>query len=251
MKVNLPPVTEQAFVNAQPQQQAVTRLDNNRRTALEFVEKAKSVANDILGSEHAVDGKPREHIGGVKVYHYHDYGWGWYSSPVYVIDRHHGYYKNDDDSGARLVLGLLAGVIGGFALYHLGSAIKYFREASQELREIRPFTYWSIVAKSEDNSNLSFCKTIEKIAEIESRIFSRIKHQAGWKLAETAGITVGCALTLVGAIYAVQAYVGSGIVLGCAFGGSMLLRWGMDSTERDHRRDALEIRAAVTELSTL
>jgi hypothetical protein len=247
MKVTTQDPSRTVFVETESNQQ---RADNNYRIALEFADKAKVVADDILGSEYAVHGQPREHIGKVKVYHYHDYGWGWwgYNPSVYIIDGRSSYRRSDDDGSARFLLGLLAAVVGGFALYHLGTAIKHFREAEEELREIRPFTYWSIVAGSKENSNLPFCKTIEKIAKLESKIFTRIKHQAGWKLAETAGITAGCALTLVGAIYAVQVYVASGIVLGCVFTGSMLFRWGMDSMEKDHRRDAQAIRTALVDL---
>lgn len=246
-----------SFAAASKGQPWTVEQGSAQRQAQEFINKAKAVADDILGEESASASVPCDHIGRVKVYHYYDYGWGWggwgYGSPVYVIDGGSRRSRRDDDNDAgRVLIGLVAAVIGGIALYKLGGNINRYRQAEEELSDIRPFHKWAMLnANTASEADRPFFQKVEKIAELDSRIFKRIKSAAAWDLATTVGIVAGSALALLGSVLAVKACITAGILVGCAAGAVMLFNWGLDSTDRDQRRDAQALRAAVSNAASV
>lgn len=223
-----------------------------------FVDSAKKVANDIL---HPASSSSESSgcIGRVHVHHHHhDY---WYSPfwgrPVYVVESRRS-TKEENDRAFRFLVGCIATVVGAIAFFAVGANVGRCQEAEEELADIRSFKrdirQFSATIQDRQcdsmtklNHNILALK-LHKIAAIKSSIFKRIKNNAVADLAGTVAIAAASVFAVTGAIVASYPLIVAGTVTGLTAGAAMLFKWGLNSTERHHQRDARDLLQTINEL---
>lgn len=214
-------------------------------TARSFVESSKKVAKDILSSNEDSD----RNIGRVQYHdhyhhHYYDYGYSpYWGRPARGYSR-----RDDDDVGFRFAIGFLASMVGLVAFYALGVNLGRVKEANEELSETHSFQRVVYTNKAVDRDRTDFLYQLENIASIRENIFRRIRNNAMWDLAATISIASACVLGVGGAFTASYAAMTAGTIVGLSAGAVMLFKWGFDSTEKQHYRDAKDMLKVIEEL---
>lgn len=215
-----------------------------------YLESAQRLADDILGPEKSLKPHCCNSIGTVKVRHF----WSWWPmSPFYYMDPYpyygrgiHVHSHHDSDAGLRILVGLAAAVLGGYAIFKAAEGLGKWKEANQELKENQEFK------RNLRNYNNQFAQThfgeLRQISELKDKIFSRIKSEALSNLIYMTSLVAASALALAGAIVTSGALIVAGVAVAAGTGTLMLCDWGFNSVNRQHIRDAWQIRQCLASL---
>lgn len=172
------------------------------------------------------------------VHHVHHYPQGQYGR------------KEDEDkpsSGLRILVGLGAAILGGFAIFHVGNALSHLDETSKEIAYNKKYSSDLSYVEATDLTGQAgpYVDNLKKIAEKRDSIFSRIKTNAVYKLVLTTVAVAAAAFALIGAIFASYSSMGIGLLLGLAAGGVFLFKLGYGWNDKKDSEDAQAIKQAV------
>lgn len=172
------------------------------------------------------------------VHHVHHYPKGHYGR------------KEDEDkpSGAlRILVGLCSAILGGFAIFHVGSALNHLDETGQEIAYNKKYSSDLSYIEATDLTGQAgpYVDNLKKIAEKRDSIFSRIKTNAVFKLMLTSALVAAAAFALIGAIFASYPFMGAGLLVGLAAGGVFLFKLGYGWNDKKDSEDAQAIKQAV------
>ena len=216
-----------------------------------FAKKAECLANEIISQ---TESKP--YTNETVVYHHHHYTpYSFWPSPYYaprpivVVDGHRDNQRKKKDDAA-MIIGVVAAIVGGVAIYSFGSALSRSKDASRELGETHEFQrlvgrFQKAAEFPKDQCMLFDAK---QAAEIQERIHTRIQDSASWDLSLRGGLVLGCGTALAGAIAAVPAAMTAGVVGSLVVGTGMLFKWGLDSSDMENYRDAQNLKNRVQDL---
>ncbi len=242
------PIASAANFASQAQSETV------RSGVSQIAQNAAAFAGRILQGEGPAGGSNR-----VDVHHHYGYSPYWwfmpYSSPsvVYVGPGADRARRSEEESGQRVLIGVIAMVVGAIALFATGSAIGRCQEASHDLED-------SELAKDKLNryqreapaGDQALVNEARLATELKARVCKRIKDSAIIDLALRVGLLAGCGLLLAGAFATFPAaFLLAGAVTSFTAGGAMLFKWGFETTDKQNSRDALAIRDSVRRLATL
>lgn len=249
------PILPEFYLPVQPQQGHSIFNDK----VDEFLNKASSVAKDILGPDAPQGGVAHvpaapTQIGKVKTTHFHfgnTYNGIFMSGGnTYVTHNHNNNNKKKEDEVnpvIRVLVGIAAAVVGGIAMYTIGQTINHIRDASDELKDVKTFNkdLKKYDIKYTGNKHI---ESLKKVTSAQQAVFSRIRTNAIWKLALTISLAAAAAFGLAGALVGSAPLIIAGVGVGALVAAGMLLKWGLDSTNKRHVKDAKEIQDTVKEL---
>lgn len=222
---------------------APTRDPFFQAQAQRFLSKADNMACEIIAKHNSTN-----YEGPVVIRHYHHYNtpFWWYTpyyNPTYIVvpnDRgHRSHYKDD---GSAILVGIVAAVVGGIALYGAGSAITRVEDSSNELNDTRDFK------NDLQKRDLQEQQGINKAVSLKERICRRIQNSAIWDLTLRITMVAACATALAGAITSTPVFITAGVIAGLAIGAGMLIKWGVESSDARNYRDAQALRAVIHDL---
>lgn len=217
-----------------------------RNDVEKFVSKADAMAHEIIAKNTSTT-----YEGPVVMRHYHYYNSPfWWYHPVFIYTPyrpcHSGRRGHAKDDGAAILIGATAAIVGGAALYAVGSSINRIQDAKTELRETRAVinkVARHFLARNEED--IAVHASIEKMAKLKERICNRVLNSAAWDLALRVALFVGCGSALFGAIAGAPALISAGAIGSLVVGGGMLFKWGLDSSDRKNYRDAVALRTLI------
>ena len=161
--------------------------------------------------------------------------------------------RRDDESGARVLIGLAAAILGGIALFATGSAIGRCQEARHDLEDTKlAQDKLDLYQREAPQSDQALVNEAKQATDLKARICKRIKDSAIIDLALRVTLLVGCGFGLFAAFAAFPAaYLIAATVTAVTAGGAMLFKWGFETTDKQNNRDAMAIRESVRRLATL
>lgn len=215
-----------------------------------FAVKADHLADQILSQN-----EPKAYSGPVIIHDHHYYQpWPmfWYDpGPRYVVINNRSCSDNrkkDDDKAA--LIGFLSAIIAGVALYSLGSSIAAYNDASEELTDSYEFQEKlnqgpkNISQKDQDKIDAAY-----QISDLKGRICSRIRNSAVSDIL-LKGVLVGAAGLGFASMWT-PALLTAGAISGAVSTGGLLFKWGFDSTDKANARDAVALKASVSQLNKI
>lgn len=216
-----------------------------------FAEKANYLAEQIL----AENAPSTNYTGPVVIrnHYYSDPFWiPWYQPRTVVpVPECRSRSPRERERENNAFIGVVAAVVGGIAIYSMGSAISRERDANSVLEETHEFqnklTNYQQLAPVEEQPLVA---KASEAAHLKERICTRIKNSAAADLCLRTGLFGGCAMALAG-VFAVPALITAGTITGVVATSGMLFKWGLDSTNGDNIRDAEALKASVKQLSSL
>ena len=129
--------------------------------------------------------------------------------------------KEDSDASTRVLVGIIAVVVGAVTAFFLGRDIQKYKIASRgqelldDLRDARAETKGHINDKDADASIAAGRK-----------FFSKLNSDVKWSIATKAALVAACVMALVGAFFCPPL-----MIAGCAIGGlsimAIALNWGL------------------------
>lgn len=165
---------------------------------------------------------------------------------VHHVPQHAQKEKEGPGDGLRILVGIAAAILGGFAIYKVGQIINHIRGAGEELEEnkqfqgrIRDWNYGLMDAGQGDNAAIRAMKTI---SEKRHSIFSRIKENAVLNLIIAISTVATAIFAIAGAVIGSWALLGLGLVSGLAVAGSFLFKMGYASSDKRDLKDAQVIK---------
>jgi len=191
-------------------------------------------------------------------YHYwHEPFWSpsWmFCRPVYVYPSGNCSRRRDrDNDGTAFLIGMIATIVGGIALFAVGSGRNTFKEAKCELEDAAAsrtkFSDYEQAAHNNTERNVAL--EAKNAAVLKVRICKRIRDSALKDLVFRVGLVAGCALALAGAIFTSPTLITAGLVTGLVVGGSMLFNWGLDSTDKQNINDANKLLEAMNNMRSV
>jgi hypothetical protein len=133
----------------------------------------------------------------------------------------HSSRKEDSDASTRVLVGIIAVVVGAVTAFFLGRDIQKYKIASRgqelldDLRDARAETKGHINDKDADASIAAGRK-----------FFSKLNSDVKWSIATKAALVAACVMALVGAFFCPPL-----MIAGCALGGlsimAIALNWGL------------------------
>ena len=221
----------------------------------EFAKTTDNMAKEIL----AINTPVEKYNGPVVFRHYHYYndpfyfspGPFWYPQPVVVVnDGYQGRRRKEDDNTA-VIVGIAAAVVGGIALYTVGSGINKVKDANRELQETHEFQRKLDRYAQFSGIDQNIVYNAREVAHVKERICNRIKDSAVGDLALRVTLAASCIVALAGAFAGASALMTAGIIFNLVAVGGMLFKWGLDSSDTDNLRDAYMLRNRIEQLKTL
>lgn len=216
-----------------------------------FVKTTKKVAEAIL--EPAAAATAKASVKSKKVHHHHYHG-GWGYSPFFW-PQHTTYivapngYVSERDSGEKAVrwlVGFVGAAVAGVAFYAIGSFVKTYQKVEKRLRENVEFKNDLVGRLSTQPQEL--VNKLEGIATLRDKILHRMREDNIFKLAAVVTAAAASTIAVVGAVIGAPALMTAGTLLGLGLGAVVLVRAGMDNTERKQKRDAEALLKAINGL---
>lgn len=217
----------------------------------QFVSSTKKVADEIISSNSNQSSSSSDSCCHAS-YRYSFWSPYYFWSPIYV-DPYPGYYgrRDDDDGALRFLIGLVAAVAGGIAMYTVGAKVNAIMEADEELSEIQKSKYkFRNLANHGTHQDFLYSKKLTQLADLREGVFKRVKNNAIADLILTIGVVAGSALALTGAFFTGYQMINTGIVIGLVSCAAILFKWGLDSTSKQNERDANAIYSAARDINT-
>ena len=163
--------------------------------------------------------------GGRTVHHYHDNG------------RPARKEKKEMSDGSRVLIGVIGSAIMLGGSYFIGKSITARNEAMADLKSTRKFKKKLNKCQEKGQNNADFEK-LKNITKATEKILKRTARSSAWAIALKVALVAGAAFAVIGAVVAspVFAAVGGGLALiaGCA----LLMKWGIERSDRANKRDA-------------
>lgn len=213
-----------------------------------FTERSTQLANEILGSTPSSDSYRSERTVIIRNYYSSPWWTPWpMYQPIYVIDGGSG---RRDNSDMNCLIGLIAVIVGGIALFATGTALSRYQDSDSELADNERFQ-GELDRFSFGLRDASETKLYEQVehakhaATLKARICHRIRNSALTDLVLRISTFVGCALALTGIFATLPGLVSVGTIVGLVSGGAMLFKWGFESTSRRLEHDAHELKHSV------
>lgn len=206
-----------------------------RTEVQKFAKKANRLADQILS-----ENSPTPYTGPVIIRNNYYYGscwspWFWYTPhTVYVPQQS----RRERESDNNFLIGLFAAIVGGIALYAIGSGMSQCEDAHRELEKTHEFQ--NKLKNFQRNGPAEEQRYVAKAAQtasLKERICSRIKNSAITDLFLRTVLFVGCGLALTGAL-AFPPLVLPGVVIAIVGVGGMLFKWGLESSNSQNILDA-------------
>ncbi|MEX1013086.1 MAG: hypothetical protein WD595_03555 [Waddliaceae bacterium] len=233
----------------------------------EALASASKTAEDILNQLQKPQGNsnppPPKKIGNrVVIREYHHF-WGGSPFPFFMgpsrVVHHHHYNeskKKDDNSAAiRIIVGLAATVIGGYAIYKLGEGGRRIIDTGEEIQEIagrKAELSNRMNCYGNDNVDLNrapaFRAQVLNILGAHSRIFKRTRQNALIDIAITVGVVAGAVLAIAWAVTPIGAIGITALALFMISGGATLFKLGFSDSEKRNRVDAERIQSEIKRL---
>ncbi len=155
--------------------------------------------------------------------------------------------NNKDDTGQRVVIGLIGAAVAGAAVYLLGGFISERSRIVEELNKITDFKTKIEFEALLDPSHADLAG-IKKVVDAEHSIFSGINAQADIKLALLVSAAVAGIFLTIGAIVAsTPAMAVGGIVLFATMLGG-LFNWSFSASNNNARKNAVAMNIALSAL---
>lgn len=211
-----------------------------------LVSSTQKMADEIIGSNNSkVDYDRYDRAYAPRYSYWYPYSF-W--SP-FCVDPYPTCGRRDEENGLRFLVGLIASIIGGVALYTVGAKISTINEADEELRETMVFkSKFQSYAQGATEKDANYCDKLARLADLKAKVFKRLKKEAIKDLTLTVALVSGSVLALIGSLYATIQMVNIGIGIGVVAGAAILVRWGMDSTSKQNIREAQAIQQAIKEI---
>lgn len=223
-----------------------------RNEVNQFADKANNLANQLLAPKNTTYKGPiiiRNHY-----YYESPFYTPWFYSrprPVIYFDNS-GHRRDQDNKGGSILLGVIATIGMFIASYAVGSAIASHNDAGQELDETRDtqqrFSSYKSYTGAQEQPLL---REATYAARLKERICSRIKNSSAWDLALRVALTVGLALTAIGAFTAASPLMGLGVILSICSLTALLFKWGFESMDKSNTRDAQALRDSLYKLKLI
>lgn len=210
-----------------------------------FAARSNNLADQIL-SQH----EPKAYTGPVIIHDYHYYHpspFFWYDpSPRVVVVNPRPISQKDKDKDNAVLIGVIATVVGGIALYYLGASIAGYQDATQELDDTTQFQRrLASYAENASDHNQNKINAAGHVAYLNGRICSRIRNSCIVDIALRTAMVGACGLALAGAITTTPAYMTAGAIAGVVTTGIMLFKWGFNGTDRSNIRDAYALKESL------
>lgn len=240
-------------VHTQPTQTLPVNASNLRKSVTAFAAQAGRLADQILSIR---DQREYNDTAVIRHHHYH-HGYSYWSpfylrpSPVVVIDGGRSERRRRSEDNAAVAI--IAAIVGGIALYTIGSSMAQYQDASTDHEENMDMQYTLNQYQGADVS----MKDRELIGEtyqalrLKDRITTRIQNSASEDLVMRVGLFAGAGVAFMGAISAAPALITAGTITGLVACGGMLFKWGLDSTNRANIRDAEALAMSLDRLKSL
>lgn len=235
---------ESINVNTQP-------LSTLRKSITAFAAQAGRLADQILSIR---DQREYHDTAVIRHHHYH-HGYSYWSpfylrpAPVVVIDGGHSDRRRRSEDNAAIAI--IAAIVGGIALYTIGSSIAQYQDASADHEENMDMQYALNRYQSSNSDNRELISETHHAVHLKDRITTRIQNSAAQDLAMRVGLFAGAGAAFVGAISAAPALITAGTITGLVACGGMLFKWGLDSTNRANIRDAEALAMSLERLKSL
>jgi len=219
-----------------------------------FAERADTLANEILHRKEDGDqpSSNRERTVIIRNYYnpwYTPFFWSPWPQPVYVVS--HDSHRRDNDNDIRVLVGLVAAVVGGIALFAVGAAIPRYHDSEHELENTHEFQQ-RLQETTIDDGDAALIEEAKTAAFFKERVCKRIRNSALADLALRITISIGCGMALGAALTVGSgAFMVAGIVTAFVGGGAMLFKWGLESSDKRNIRDSQALLASVARLHTL
>jgi len=220
-----------------------------------FSQSSTNLAQEILQAQSGSSSYSGPTV--IRHYHYYNSPWSsysyfWQPTPVYIIPTR-GYSRYEEDNNNALLLGVVAAVVGGIALFTVGTSISTLEDANRELDDTSAFkarfkTYQNIATDAKEREKAAYA---ENAACLKEQICQRTKNSALTDLILRVGLFVGCAFALMGAILTVPEWMSVGLITSLVFAGAMLFKAGLDSTDKKNFRDARDLQNAINHLNAI
>ncbi|MBA2727008.1 MAG: hypothetical protein H0U49_02405, partial [Parachlamydiaceae bacterium] len=155
--------------------------------------------------------------------------------------------REKDDTGQRLLIGLIGAVVAGAAVYLLGGFLNERSRIVDELSKINSLKTKidAEVLKDPEQPDLV---AIKKVVDGEQGIFKQIKQQADIKLSLLVSAAVSGVFLTIGAIVAAQGLMIAGGVLGLGVMLGTVFNLGFTSTDKEIVNDARHMGSALAAL---
>lgn len=154
---------------------------------------------------------------------------------------------NEPSNATRVIVGMAAMAIGGWAIYKVGQSITNLREAKEEREDISHFE--RNVYTWEATGPNAHVGLMRKVVDCRKNIFERINNNAIWNLALLVGTVAAAVFALVGAFIASTGLMLAGAALGIAVGAAALFKAGYYSSSKE-TQDAWKLQTALDEIDT-